>query len=380
MGLTRRMRSGFLAAALMAVLLILVGGLGLGALGLVTIERHTGFFAPVWDTQGDGIFYVERNTFGIVWGFGWEHFSPPAYSYVVRDDFRLRHLELDETEPANLGRWSASPVKGRVTREYRGRIFNAVSARVDVTPEGASYLVAMSIPRVPTSEQWSLEGTWSQSAGATGQWRQEQAGSTAAPEQVLVGGVEVMAVPGRESYPAAILAVNADGNARVLVRNGDFHKLYPNGVPAKVVAERSLRDQIERSREFRRVETDLVARYRGEGLDEGEAILRANRDMEELGLLPKRPRLVADPVDQVPPAARVFEIPSEYFQVGLFQDIAAAIASPGTEVDTDTGSYLKYYDDETGPQLKQWREQGNDRFVVRTGGRSYVLTVSRPPN
>jgi hypothetical protein len=187
-----------------------------------------------------------------------------------------------------------------------------------------------------------------------------------------------LTVPGRESYPAAILALSAEGDARLLVHNGDFQGLYPDGVPAKEIAERSRREQIERGRDFRRVRRDLVARYQDDGLNEGAAILQANRDMEELGFLPKRPRLVATPVDDVPPDVRAFEIPSDYFEVGLFQDIAAAIASPGTQVDTSTGSYLKYYDDELGPQLKQWREEGNDRFAVRTGGRTYVLSVSRP--
>jgi hypothetical protein len=74
---------------------LVAGGLALAAVGLVTVERHTGFFAPVWDAEGDGIYYVQRDSFGITWGFGWEHLSPPAYSYVVSDEFRLRHLDLD---------------------------------------------------------------------------------------------------------------------------------------------------------------------------------------------------------------------------------------------------------------------------------------------
>jgi hypothetical protein len=100
--------------------------------------------------------------------------------------------------------------------------------------------------------------------------------------------------------------------------------------------------------------------------------------MEELGLLPKRPRLVATAVDEAPADVRVFDIPANYFEVGLFTDIAEAIASPDSEVDTGTGSYLQYYDDKLGSQLRAWREAGNDRFAVRTAGRTYVLTVTRP--
>jgi hypothetical protein len=365
-------------AALIGLGVVVVGGIALAALGLFTVERHTGYFAPVWDAEGEGVYYLERDTVGVTWGFGWEHFTPPAYSYVVTDTFRLRHLKIDGPEPVTLARWPASPVEGRITRQYRGRIFNVVSARIDPSPEGASYVVKMDISRVPSSEQWSLEGTWSEAAGASGEWSQAWAGPTPVPDRVLAGGVEVLTVQGRESYPAAILAVEAEGDYRVLARNRDFDDLYPGGVPAREIAERSWREEIERGREFRRVRTDLVARYLDQGLNEGAAILQADRDMEELGLLPKRPRLVATAVDEVPPDLRVFDIPADYLKVGLFQDIAAAIASPGTEVDTDTGTYLKYYDDELGPVLKQWREEGNDRFAVRTGGQAYVMAVSRP--
>ena len=366
-------------AALIALGVVVAGGLAAAAaIGLVTVERHTGYFAPVWDAEADGIYYVERDSFGIAWGMGWEHFSPPAYSYVMRDRFRLRHLDIEKRQPVTLGQWSASPVEGRVTRHYRGRIFSTVSARVDVTPEGASYLVEMSIPRVPSSEQWSLQGTWSAATGATGAWRREWAGYAAGSDEVLMRGVELLTVPGRESYPAAILAVSAEGSVDVLVHNRHFEGLYPKGVPAGMIAERSRREAIERGRDFRRVEDKLVARFRADGLNEGAAKLRAIEEMEELGFLPKRPRLVASAVDDVPPGTRVFDIPPDYFEVGLFQDIAAAIAAPGTEVDTSTGTYLKYYDDELGPRLKDWRDEGNDRFAIRSGGRTYVLTVSRP--
>jgi hypothetical protein len=46
-------------------------------------------------------------------------------------------------------------------------------------------------------------------------------------------------------------------------------------------------------------------------------------------------------------------------------------------VKTGTGTYLKYYDDETGPRLKAWRADGNERFAVRTAGQVYLLEVRR---
>ena len=44
---------------------------------------------------------------------------------------------------------------------------------------------------------------------------------------------------------------------------------------------------------------------------------------------------------------------------------------------TGTGTYLKYYDDELGLRLKAWRNDGNDRFAVRTAGALYLLEVRR---
>lgn len=363
---------------LIALAVILAAGLAVAGLGLFSVERHTGFFAPVWDADGEGIHYVERNSFGVVWGFGWDTLTPPAYSYVVEDVFALRHLELGASEPTTLAHWPASPVEKRITRNYRGRIFTTASARVEVVPDGVSYRINLSVPRVPRSEAWSIEGTWSQGAGASGEWQADSSGPTPGAERALVDGIELLTVRGRESYPAAILAVDADGNADVLVRNDAFDDIYPDGVPAERLAEWSRRDQIERVREFRRVQGELEARYEGEGFNEGAATLQAYRDMEELGLLPKRPPIVAMPVDEAPADVRVFDIPANYLDVGLFSDIAKAIASPGSKVNTGTGSYLKYHDDELGPRLRAWREEGNDRFAVRTAGQTYVLTVTRP--
>jgi hypothetical protein len=99
--------------------------------------------------------------------------------------------------------------------------------------------------------------------------------------------------------------------------------------------------------------------------------------MEERGYLPKSPRLVATRVASVPDGVRVFDISEEHFRAGLFQDIGSALATPGIEIETGTGTYLKYGDDELGPQLRDWREAGNDRFGVRSEGRLYLLEVQR---
>ena len=54
-------------------------------IGILAIERHQGYFAPVWDADGQHIYVIERDTRGLIWGLGWEFFTPPANSYVISD-------------------------------------------------------------------------------------------------------------------------------------------------------------------------------------------------------------------------------------------------------------------------------------------------------
>jgi hypothetical protein len=120
-----------------------------------------------------------------------------------------------------------------------------------------------------------------------------------------------------------------------------------------------------------------VEKFVAEGVNEAEAHARALAEMERRGFLPKSPRLVATPVDELPRGVRVFDITEEQLRMGLFQDIGAALATPGIEVETGTGTYMKAGDDDTGPRLRAFRDAGNDRFGVRHRGRLYLLEVRR---
>jgi hypothetical protein len=308
---------------------------------------------------------------------GWEHFSPPARAYVSSDSLTLKRLDTETGATETLERFEGSPVQGRTTKHYRGRIFNYLSARLAPSGGGVEVLAVMNVPRIPTSEQWALKGTWAPGAPSNAQWTEGFGGNTSADDSTLEHGVELIAAPGEEGFPSAVLAVDAAGDVRVLVRNDRYDELYPQGLPAEKLAELSQRARIDRSREFRAVNAELIARFKAEGANDGEARLRAYDEMEERGYLPKSPKLVATRIDAAPADAVVFEIPAEYFRVGLFQDIAAAIAAPGTQVDTGTGTYLKYYDDELGPTLRKHRESGHDRFAIRTQNQLWLLEVHR---
>ena len=43
-------------------------------------------------------------------------------------------------------------------------------------------------------------------------------------------------------------------------------------------------------------------------------------------------------------------------------------SEPGKEVKTSTGDYLQYNEDRLGPRLREYREAGNDSFVVEVEG------------
>jgi hypothetical protein len=347
------------------------------ALGLAAFERHSGYFAPVWDGGGRSAYVVRRETGGFVWGLGWEHFTPPASSYVTSDRFALLRLDPERGRTEVLQSWDGSPLVGRRLDHYRSRIFNFFSAKLEPGQAGLAVTLSLRIPRVPSSEVWSLKALWTGGA-AEARWRESFAGNMAAPEAVLLRGRELLTLPGPESFDAAVVLVEADGSHRVLLRAPSFDAHYAEGIPPALIERRSNRKRIERQRDFRRVHEELTERFRRGGLNEGAAVLRAYDEMKELGYLPKDPELTATPVEKVPDGLTLFEIPRLYLEVGLFTDIAAAIATPGEAVESTTGSYLRYAEDDLGPRLKAHREAGNDRFAVSVEGRLFLMETTRP--
>jgi hypothetical protein len=265
MGLVARDASRSLGSAdRMGVVLVAVGLAAGGPRPFHGRAPHRVFRARV-GCRGDGIYYVERDSFGIVWGFGWEMFTPPAYSYVMNDEFRLRHLAIGGAEPATLASWSTSPVEGRVTRHTGGgsstRFRPASTSRRTACP----IWIKMSIPRVPTSEQWAIEGTWSRRRAPAAH------GARIGPAHA-----RLRTRPGRrrraaDGAGAGILSGGHPGGERRGRRGGSgaqrrlSRALSRTGCRPDKIAERSRREQIEHMREFRRVQSELEARYQGRG-------------------------------------------------------------------------------------------------------------------
>jgi hypothetical protein len=344
---------------------------------LVTIERHRGYFAPVWDPSGRSVYFIQRDTVGVTWGLGWEHVTAPASVYVFSDTLKLRRIERAGKTPDTLLTWRTTPVAGRIIREYRGRVFTALSARIDTGESGLTYRVRMSIPRVPRADTWSLQGRWSLAGSQPAPWRQADVGMSGYAEHRLVQEVEVVTVPGRERFPAAIVAVRGDGRYDVLLRNDAFTALYPRGIPVRKLREQSLREMIERHRTIARTRTRLIEELSRKGMSEGEAMLEADERLEELGYYPKGPRLLARPLAAPPAGAAVFHISEEEFRVGLFADIRAAIENVGREIDKSMSHYIVHRDFDTSRRLNAWLDAGHRRFVVEHRERYYEMEIKR---
>lgn len=358
------------------------GALVLGLIGAYlattfTIERHQGFFAPVWDPQGRYVYFIERQTFGLTWGLGREHFTPPAHAYAITDTISLKRLAYAGRRIETLQTWSTTPVKGRVIEEYRGRIFNTAWAYIDTGDDNIEYQVGMDLPRIPTSDHYHLKGRWPHEAGPPPRWQNKWTNRSGIADNVLVNGREVLSVRGREFFPAAILVIDQTGASEVLVKNDAFAALYPNGVPAKMLQERSHRATIERGRERRRVRGELVTGYRAQGMRDGDAQIKAIGRMRELGYYPKGPRLVAAPIDQPAPTTTIFEISAAEFRFGMLQDIEKALREPGAEIEKSMGQYVRHRDFTTSGRLNDWLRQGNTTFVVLHLGRYYEITLLR---
>lgn len=355
------------------------------------VHRAEGYYGPVFAPDGGAVYFVQRNVVGIVWGLGFECFTPPAHVYTLWDRASLRRVSLDRGSRETLLTWTTSPIVRRRIDEYRGRLFGHVWTAIGFSEAGAVQVaLRLDVPRVPSSEQWWAGRIWDDARHVwveAGEWRRGYPPFAIREGAVLAGDWEVMTLRGRQALPAAVVAFNhVTRETRVLARSGEFGGLYPDGPPVAVLEQQSRRADIERVQEITRVHDALVARFRGEGLSEGAALLAAAKEMQRLGYYPKSTTLTARLIAEGPPGATpsagsaipTFDISDMEFTVGLFPDIDEAMASPGTAVDKHSGDYIIHRDYTTSGRINQALGAGITTFRVRARGRLYELTIERP--
>ena len=354
-------------------------------LRLVTFESHVGYFGPAFSADGRFVYAVTRETTGVTWGLGWEHFSPPAHAYALSDRIGLVRIEAESGKVETLESWSSTPVLHRVISEYRGRVFNTMHAGVRPDASGAvRYEVEMALPVVPSSEVHRLSGSWAtdKAARRRGEWRRGGYAGAATSEPVLSGQSEVLTLRGPEFFPCAVVLLDhRTMMPRVLLKTAACAERYPDGPSVKALLEVSRKKDIERVAELERARTELVAKYRKEGASEIEALLRSNRDLEDSGHLPKSPRLVAHKVGKVDASAfsalPLFDIADAEMASGIFPDIEKALAVPGAEIDKSMGKYIVHRDYGNSDKLNAHIAGGAREFLVRYRGETYRIEIRR---
>lgn len=351
-------------------------------LKLVTWETHAGYFAPAFSHDGRYVYAVTRETAGFTWGFGWEHFTPPARAWLHADRIAVIRIENATGKTEALESWPTTPLLARVLSEYRGRIFNTMRASVRPEASGAvRYEVEIAIPVVPSSEIHRLSGQWSAQPQMQrrADWQRGGYSGAGPSEPVLSGQVEVFALSGPESFPCAVVLLDhASMKARVLAGSATCHGRHPEGPPVEALLEVSRKQDIERTAALERARKALVTGYMSQGASEGEAMLKSIRALEDHGYLPKSPRLVAHrlaPGEFATTALPLFEIADAEMASGIFPDIEKALAAPGEEIDRSMGKYIVHDHYDNSRRLNAHLASGAREFLVRYRGETWRLEV-----
>jgi len=374
---------GAVRSVVIVVVVALVALAVVVLLGLVTLQRHVGYFAPAFSADGKSVVVVERRTRGIAWGLGWEFFTPPAYAHVLSDELRLLRVSLDGRNIEILERWSDTPAAGRTLQQYRGRLFSHLGAsvrpRADDTIE---YGFEFALPRVPTSEAHQMHGVWSLDSARRrrGEWDRSPRSVVALSEPTIHGEREVFALRGPEAFPAAIAVLDhATRKIDIVIAASVYESLFPNGPALDELMQSSHKAEHDRVLEMTRIRGEREALYRSQGAMPGEATLKAWRDLSDLGYLPKPPRWVARRLTTGELAAQStaprIDIDEMEFKVGLMQDIAKAIAQPGAEIDKDGGRYITHRDYPNAGQLNDTLGKGATEVVIGFRGDAYLLRL-----
>ncbi len=372
-----RRRTKWLLAGLAGLALVPIAA-AIWLLGLVTIERHVGYFGPAFSTGGNAVYFLERRSSGVTWGFGWEHFTPPARARAWSDTLRLRRLDLSSGAVATLEAWDRTPIVGRTLSQYRGRVFNHLQAALIPRDDGSvEYRLELALPRVPTADVYRLRGLWA--AGPQrqrGEWNGAPAAGPGLSQPVVDADRELFTLAGPESFPAAIVLLDhADKSIQVLQQAPAYAAQYPTGPTLASLMTISRKADHDHSREMARIQRERVAAYRAQGLTEVEALLRAGRDLRDLGYYPKPQRWVATAL--TPQALEAYgglqrlDLAEMEFKVGLFPDLEQAMASPGTEIDRRFGRYLRHRDYDSSERLNTLLETGTSEFLVARAGRVF---------
>ena len=374
---------------ILAIVLVLVFAAGL--LLLAQVQGHEGYFSPVYSPDGREVYFIARETAGLVAGLGFETFTAPAHVFVWRDRFSLRKLDPAAGNVEILKSWPASPLEGRRIRTYRGRAFSVANTQLRWVDEtNLEYKIAVRIPTQPTAERYFVSRIWNNVTNQMDEkdeWNQDWVTISGGSESPLSGEWEVIAAKGEETFPCAIVALHSSAaEARILLKEDACDRVYPDGISPSDVAPFSRRAGIERVQDLKNAHERLTAEALAAGMTEYEASLHVTRRMRELGYYPTPPQLVARLLSEQEVAALrreeefepLFTITEMQFTVGLFQDIEKAIDNPGQEFDK-AGRYVIHNDYTTSQEINAVLAMDVEQFYVDRSGRTYEMKIVKHP-
>jgi hypothetical protein len=351
-------------------------------------ERSEGYFSPVFSPDGRAVYFIRRETSGLILGLGWEGFTPPAQVFVWHDRFSLDRLDLETSKVRTVLSFPPSPLERTRIRTYRRSAFSSVSAGLRwAGAERLEFSISVTIPKQPMSEQHVVSRQWDREASrwiVRDRWEKGWPAVSTGDEAVVHGDLEVVDVPGERGFPCAIVLHEASTKRiRVLRQTRACERMYPDGVPEDVLRPMLRRPQVERIRRIESARKRLVEEAGAAGLSASDAEIQAINRMQELGYYSRPPQLVAavlGPREIESLRARggiqpLFRIEEMQFTVGLFPDIDAATRRPGTSVEKWSGAYIRHRDYTTSEELNAHLGTGASEFFVERGGRIYRVRI-----
>jgi len=361
-------------AAVMALLLVVSAAL----LAWMLTRHETGYFGAVFAPDGASVYAIEREVSATVLGFGYESWTPPATVRVHRDRFRLVNVRLADGHVSTVQEFPPTPLQGSTITAYHGAIFGAARGHLRWA-DGTHLEYTLSVDRSerPLTRTFVVQRQWNQQTQRFIEgppWKEGHDASGGSEPEQLAGDLEVIAAPGDELLPCAIVILRqGTPNARALIDTPTCRRKY-GGYDAASLAAFSRRADIERLVTITRTYDGLVAEGKARGLNEGAAMLSANKRMEDLGYFPKSPTITAQRA-ACEGASPVFRISDDEFRVGLFQDIERAIQHPGAEADKG-GEYLRHQSYETSEKINAYlRDRQDATFYVEGLGGCWALVV-----
>jgi hypothetical protein len=372
------------------VLLVLVVA-AVWATGLAGYRSNTGYFSPLFSPDGRTIYALRRTASAVTLGFGYEFWTPPALVFVRQDRPALIAVSVESGAVAELARFPPSPLSGRSLRAYRNSLMGSTSAHLRWDKTLLQFEVAVTRHDQPLSRTFTLRGSWDsaiQRLVTKPEWREAPAVAGGLEPEQLSGPLEVIALPGAEGFPCAIVTAHRDTAAvRTRLATSRCDSKYRGTITRTDIASLERRAEIERAVTIERTYRELVANGVARGEAEGVAMLKASKEMERLGYFPRSPTLSATstacassgtPGQSAAASDGVFEISDEEFKVGLFQDIEAALARPGEEVDKSTGDYILHSRFDTSRRLNEYlASRDRTTFVVKRATTCWKMEIEQ---